>query len=108
MAKRFDVLSPRPRKGSDKPYWHRVGTAWEGDRGINIVFDSLPLPDAEGRVSVSLFEPRDNSGQQGSGGGNGSRGSAQQSGSNNDLDDDVPFATCDPAYEPAMYRPWRI
>lgn len=59
MAKRYDVCSPRPRKDSDKPFWHRVGTAWEGDKGINITFDSLPLPDKEGRVSVVLFEPRE-------------------------------------------------
>lgn len=59
MAKRYDVCSPRPRKDSDKPFWHRVGTAWEGEKGINITFDSLPLPDKEGRVSVALFEPRD-------------------------------------------------
>lgn len=59
MSKRYDVCSPRPRKDSDKPYWHRVGTAFEGDKGINIVFDSLPLPDKEGRVSVALFEAKD-------------------------------------------------
>ena len=59
MAKRYDVCSPRPRKDSDKPFWHRVGTAWEGDKGINITFDSLPLPDKDGRVSVALFEPRE-------------------------------------------------
>lgn len=56
MAKRWDVMSPRP--GREKTFWHRVGTAFEGQKGINIVFDSLPIPDSEGRVSVSLFEPR--------------------------------------------------
>lgn len=59
MTKRYDVCSPRPRKDSDRPYWHKVGSAWEGDKGINITFDSLPLPDKEGRVSVALFEPRE-------------------------------------------------
>lgn len=59
MTKRFDVCSPRPRKDSEKPYWHKVGTAWQTDRGISITFDSLPLPDLEGRVSVVLFEPRE-------------------------------------------------
>lgn len=59
MNKRYDVCSPRPRKDSDKPFWHRVGTAWEGDKGISITFDSLPLQDAEGRCTVFLFEPRD-------------------------------------------------
>lgn len=59
MTKRFDVCSPRPRKDSDKPYWHRVGTAFEGEKGMNLVFDSLPLPDKDGRVSVFLFEPKE-------------------------------------------------
>lgn len=63
MAKRFDVLSPRPKKDGGT-FWHRVGTAWQGDKGINITFDSLPIADAEGRVSVSLFEPRDQQPQQ--------------------------------------------
>lgn len=87
MAKRFDVLSPRPKKDSDKPYWHRVGTAWEGERGINIVFDSLPLPDKDGRVSVSLFEPREQGQrQQSQGRSDGWRASGD------DLDtDSVPF-----------------
>lgn len=58
MAKRFDVCAPRAGK-DDKTFWHRVGTAWEGDKGIGITFDSLPLPDKEGRVSVRLFEPRE-------------------------------------------------
>lgn len=63
MSKRFDVCSPRPRKDSDKPYWHRVGTAFEGEKGMNLVFDSLPLPDKEGRVSVFLFEQKEKTGK---------------------------------------------
>lgn len=58
MAKRFDVCSPRPKKDGTT-YWHRVGTAFEGEKGIGILFDSLPMPDKEGRVSVQLFEPRE-------------------------------------------------
>lgn len=58
MAKRFDVCSPRPKKDGGT-YWHRVGTAFEGEKGIGILFDSLPMPDKEGRVSVQLFEPRE-------------------------------------------------
>ena len=95
MANRFDVLSPRPKKGGGT-FWHRVGTAWEGEKGINIVFDSLPLPDAEGRVSVSLFEPRENN-NTGNGGGMARQGRAQQNGG--DLEDEVPFASNDPALE---------
>lgn len=52
-----------------------------------------------------LLDGRDGDGGQS---GNGSRGAPQQPAYDPDLDDDVPFATCDPAYEPAMYRPWRI
>lgn len=58
MTKRFDVLTPRPKKDGGT-YWHRVGTAFEGERGINIVLDSLPIPDKEGRCAMSLFEPRE-------------------------------------------------
>lgn len=58
MSTRFDVCSPRPRKDSDKPYWHRVGTAWQNDKGISITFDSLPIADREGRVAVVLFEAK--------------------------------------------------
>lgn len=57
MTKRFDVMSPRKR--AEKTYWHRVGTAWENDKGISITFDSLPIPDDKGEVRVLLFEPRE-------------------------------------------------
>lgn len=60
MSKRYDVLSPRKKKDGST-FWHRVGMAWEGDKGISIEFSSLPLPDAEGKVRVSLFEPREKS-----------------------------------------------
>lgn len=87
MNTRFDIVSPRPRKNSDKPYWHRVGTAFEGDKGLTLVFDSLPLPDNEGRVAVKLFEqkPRDGAQQQ--------SGGQSQGGGNyaEDLDDNIPF-----------------
>lgn len=79
MSKRFDVLSPRPKKDGGT-FWHRVGTAFEGDKGIGIVFDSLPLPDAEGKVRVSLFEPREKT-----------DGNAPARPRQADLDDDIPF-----------------
>jgi hypothetical protein len=93
MAKRFDVLTPR-KKNDGGTFWHRVGTAWEGDKGINIVFDSLPMPDADGRCSVSLFEPRDSNGgggrqqQRASGGGGSDDGFGYGT---DDLNDSVPF-----------------
>lgn len=84
MSKRYDVMSPR--KGREKTFWTRVGTAFESEKGIQIIFDALPLPDAEGRCAVNLFEPRERDGGQkpaavSGGGGRGFDG----------LDDDIAF-----------------
>lgn len=90
-GRRWDVCSPRPRKDG-KTFWQRVGTAFEGEKGINITFDALPLPDGEGRVSVSLFEPREQQ-QKPAGNGYGAakgRAAPQQSYAS-DIDDDIPF-----------------
>jgi hypothetical protein len=57
-SKRYDMMTPRKGK-EDKTFWTRIGTAWENDKGIQLVFDALPLPDAEGRCVANLFEPRD-------------------------------------------------
>jgi hypothetical protein len=57
---RMDVCSPRQGKDG-KTYWTRIGTFWpakDGKPGGTITFDALPLTDAEGRCSVSLFEPK--------------------------------------------------
>lgn len=54
MARRYDICAPRKGK-DDKTFWHRIGTAWEGDKGIQLVFDSLPIPDADGRCAANLF-----------------------------------------------------
>jgi hypothetical protein len=50
-----------PRKAKDgKTCWTNIGTAWFNDNGgIQLVFDALPLPDAEGRCVANLFEPRE-------------------------------------------------
>lgn len=58
MSKRFDICTPRKGK-DDKTFWTRIGTAWEGDKGIQLVFDALPIPDSEGRCVANLFEPRE-------------------------------------------------
>jgi hypothetical protein len=58
MSKRYDICTPR--EGSNgKTYWTRIGSAFEGDKGIQLVFDALPLPDSKGRVVANLFEPRE-------------------------------------------------
>jgi hypothetical protein len=60
MSKRYDICTPRKGR-DDKTFWTRIGTAWEGDKGIQLVFDALPIPDGEGRVVANLFEPRERS-----------------------------------------------
>jgi hypothetical protein len=63
MSKRLDIMAPRKARDG-KTFWTRIGTAWEGDKGIQLVFDALPIPDSEGRVVANLFEPRENNGGQ--------------------------------------------
>lgn len=81
MSKRYDIMSPR--KGRDKTFWTRIGTAFEGDKGIQLIFDALPLPDAEGRCVANLFEPKPRDGVD--------RGSQLAPQEREPLDDDVPF-----------------
>ncbi len=53
---RYDIISPRKR--NDKTYWQKIGAAFPRDKGgFSLVFDALPLPDAEGRVSLLMVEP---------------------------------------------------
>lgn len=84
MSKRYDVCAPR-KKRDGGTFWKNIGTAWENDKGIQIVFDALPLPDNEGRCVVNLFEPRKREPD-------GSRGHAQQEPAYED-DSDIPFLT---------------
>lgn len=82
MAERFDVVTPRKRKdkeGNEKTFWVKVGTAWFSDTSKQIVFDALPIPDAEGRCVVMLFEPKTQQPEKSSGG------------SFADMKDDIPF-----------------
>lgn len=85
MAKMYEMKAPRA-KNDGSTYWHRVGTAWESEKGIQLVFDSLPLPDADGRCAVNLYEPRERDG------GPRTKGSyADRAPPQDDLDDSVPF-----------------
>lgn len=83
MSKRYDACAPR--KGSDgKTRWQKVGVAFEGERGTQVILDAYPIPDAEGRVVINLFEPRQNDAPRASSG----RGEARQPAT---VDDDDPF-----------------
>jgi hypothetical protein len=76
MAKRYDICTPRKSR-EGKTFWTRVGTAFEGDKGIQLIFDALPLPDSEGRCVANLFEPRE-------------RTDAPRQPATADLDDEIP------------------
>lgn len=87
-SNRLDICTPR--KNGEKTFWVKIGTAWQNDKGIQLVFDALPIPDAEGRCVANLFEPKPREGQQQqqqqrrqAGGGNTDWGTA--------LDDDIGF-----------------
>lgn len=101
MAQRYQLVSPRPKKDGGT-FWHPVGTAWAKDNGsFSLVFDSLPIPDKDGRVMVLMSEPRQQDGQQNGGqrqqdSGNRAGYDAQRpqgGGYNRDLpdDSDLPF-----------------
>ena len=80
---RYDLLSPRPKKDGGTS-WHKVGAAFPRDKGgFSLVFDSLPLPDKEGRVSLMMWEatPREDGRQQG----------GHQSQARDTVDDEIPF-----------------
>lgn len=98
MAQRYQLVSPRPKRDGGT-YWHNVGSAFAKDNGsFSLVFDSLPVPDKDGRVMVLMSEARDRNdgGQPRQSGGYGQQSSGGQSqggsyGSQPPLDDSIPF-----------------
>ena len=85
MTKRFDLISPRPNK-SGKTFWLKIGAAFPLDKGgFSLIFDALPLPDAEGRVSVLMKEPMDRDGNRDS------APSEAPAGGGGMPDDEIPF-----------------
>jgi hypothetical protein len=49
-GKRLAAFNVIERKGADKPFWHRVGTAFiNRDGSINVFLDSLPL---QGKIQL--------------------------------------------------------
>jgi hypothetical protein len=83
MSNRKDICVPRKKKDGGT-YWVKIGTAWENDKGVQLVFDALPIADSEGRCVANLFEPRENNNARASSG----RGEVRQPA---ELDDEVPF-----------------
>lgn len=99
----FDLVSPRPHKDGGTR-WHKVGVAFPRDKGgFQLVFDALPLPDSEGRVTLMMWEAKARDEQQGGGQSQGrGRGGKPQGGApaggaaySMPVDDsDIPFAPC--------------
>jgi hypothetical protein len=57
MSKRYNVTQAIEVPGREKPIWHRHGIAFENDQGrIRIKLESLPMPNKDGEVWLSLFE----------------------------------------------------
>jgi hypothetical protein len=78
------ACAPRPGK-EGKTFWHRVGTAFVKEDGkIGLLFDSLPLPDKDGRVNVQLFEPKPKDSEA-------TQSGAASAQSGQDMDDEIPF-----------------
>ena len=57
----FHLCVARPTADPNKPFWVRIGAAWrtKTGNGLHISFDALPLPDKDGRVTATLFPPRE-------------------------------------------------
>jgi len=43
------IFAHHAQKKDGGSYWVKIGSAWQGDKGIQLVFDALPIPDSEGR-----------------------------------------------------------
>lgn len=81
---RYDLVSPRKGK-DDKTRWFKVGAAFPREKGgFQLVFDALPLPDAEGRVTLMMWEAEAKSDQR--------QDRRQEQGrGRSDMDDEIPF-----------------
>lgn len=87
---RFDICTPRKGR-DDKTYWSKIGTAWQSDKGIQLVFDALPLPDSEGRCVANLFEPKPRDDRERSANGDRQQAQGRAASAREELDDDVPW-----------------
>jgi hypothetical protein len=91
MTKRyFNVCAARPKQDGST-WWHRIGSAVEGDKGTTVFLDSLPIPNAEGKVQFSLFEKKDEQQGAAQAGAGQEPAPAARRGSIKPEDSDIPF-----------------
>lgn len=64
--KRFDIIAGKKytKDGIEKTAWKNLGSAFEGDKGISLIFDAVPVG-WDGRCVLREPRPRDNSAQLG-------------------------------------------
>ena len=68
--KRYNLSQAKEVPGRDKPVWIKHGVAFEKEGKIRIKLESLPIPNRDGDIWLSLFEADDNpQGYQNSSGG---------------------------------------
>jgi hypothetical protein len=92
MSNRFDVCTPRPKKDGGS-WWLKVGTAWQNEKGVQVILDAYPAPDAEGRIVLNLFEPRDDKQRSAQNDRQQARGNGGPQNKYTDDSDGVPFVT---------------
>jgi hypothetical protein len=80
-VKRYNVSQAKQIPNRDKPVWLRHGVAFERDGKIRIKLESLPIPNLDGEIWLSLFED------------DGTRGITTEpaSSSADNFDDEIPF-----------------
>ena len=79
MSNKFNVVVPRKNKNTNKTYWHRIGIAFQKDKGMSVKLESLPLPDENGEVWINLFPQEVNLNQH------------NKDRSLKEIDDEIPF-----------------
>lgn len=94
MSDRYDALTVRESNG--KSYFTKIGAMFanRSGGGFTLVLDAVPASN-EGQYRILLKEPQPRDGQRGG-------GAPQTKGRpsfDDDLNDDPPFATCDPTLE---------
>ena len=97
------VSEYQDNQGNKKGRWQNVGAVMQGDDGGKFImlakwFNPAGVPDFSGRggesLLLSMFEPKDQNGQQGGGDGHQQQRQAppqQQRAPQNQYDDDIPF-----------------
>jgi len=96
--KRFTVSQAKEIEGRDKPVWLRHGIAFQKDgKPVRIKLESLPVPNREGEIWLTLFEDtgeRQGGSSEGftpSGYDQSPGGASGAPGGSDGLDDDIPW-----------------